>query len=96
MARAAGAKKVYEIFLSVGNALLGIGAWMGVDAIVKFFKGTSPTGNFIKRIKDAMKNTWMGRLATRIKDFFDPKKSKLLTNIRFTWLKTSGKVSFLK
>ena len=86
-AMTAGAKKVYEIFLSVSKALLGIGAWMGVDAIVKFFTGTSPTGNFIKRIKDAMKNTWMGRLATRIKDFFDPKKSKLLT-------KLTGKGSF--
>ena len=29
--------------------------------------------DFIQRIKDAMKNTWMGRMATRIKDFFDIK-----------------------
>ena len=67
------AKKVAEVITSLTNGLLGIGAWIGVDRIVKFFTGTSPTGNFIQRIKDAMKNTWMGRMATRIKDFFDIK-----------------------
>ena len=89
-AMTAGAKKVYEIFLSVSNALLGIGAWMGVDAIVKFFTGTSPTGNFIKRIKDAMKNTWMGRMATSIKSFFavDGKDAKELSK----WQKRLVKV----
>ena len=85
-----GAKKVGEVLTSLTNGLLGIGAWMGVDRIVKFFTGTSPTGNFIQRIKDAMKNTWLGRMATNIKSFFavDGKDAKELSK----WQKRLVKV----
>ncbi len=89
-AMTAGAKKVAEVITSLTNGLLGIGAWMGVDALVKFFTKTSPTGNFIKKIKDAMKNTWLGKMATSIKSFFavDGKDAKELTK----WQKRLVKV----
>ena len=85
-----GAKSVYDAVLSVKDGLLGIAGWMAVDKIVTFFKGESPTANFVKRMKEAMKNTWMGKMVDRMKSFFavDGKDAKELTK----WQKRLVKV----
>jgi len=63
---------------SIFTAITRIGAWLGVDRLILFLTGKSPLTSFVTKVKSLFaKETFLGRIITSIKNFFNGKGGAL-------------------